>query len=169
MAKRAKSKPKAATPADTTTHESSTASPEAVVRGFIADMHEWELWCAATSALRDKAKAADPSHAHELHLKWQAEVLERERHLFARWCTPKDRKFGRLGSYSRPPEYQPENEHVIDVTQRSAKRAEVQTDRKSRGHAERRMYVVLKHAGQWRLDSVKWLSPATGAWVNGGL
>lgn len=163
MAKRSRSKAPAT---EKSPSGSPPEGPEAVVRGFIADMNAWELWCVEGKDARDEAMEKDLPGAEEQYRQWRADQSQRQQTIFDRWCTPKERKYGRLGKYSQPPEYQPDKERIAEVTQRSAKKVEVQTDRTSRGSPQRRMYVVLLHEGRWLIDAVKW-QKSSGTWTSG--
>jgi hypothetical protein len=66
-------------------------------------MNQW-----ADAAHKAKSEAADPT-SH-----WPV-ILDAMEEVFDRWCTPKARKYGRLGSFSYPPEYQPVHEKVVEV------------------------------------------------------
>src|SRR5262245_20164480 len=85
-----------------------------VVRAFIARMHEWEL--AANAASKAARKTDNPTS-------YQRPILASMNTVFAKWCTPKERKHGRLGAFSNPPEYQPNHEPVLKVVLESPRRA----------------------------------------------
>lgn len=128
------------------------ADPAEVVRRFIADMHKWEL---QTSASHRSAKMSG------LETPWAATHASLAE-VFDRWCTPNDRKQGRLGSFRTPPEYQPEHEPVLETTYESANRACVYTQQGT-GFKHKRTYVLLKKADRWLIDSVTRLTHG-GEW-----
>jgi hypothetical protein len=134
------------------------ADPAQVLRRFIADMNTWELRIAATY------KGLPP----EEHQAFWTEARDTLREIFARWCTPKERKHGRLGSFQDPPEYQPDMEDVGETVVESPRRASVYTQRRS-GFGFQQKYVLVKQDGRWLLDSVKWRAADSEKWSNGVL
>ncbi|OYT71429.1 MAG: hypothetical protein CFK52_08000 [Chloracidobacterium sp. CP2_5A] len=133
--------------------------PAAVVRDFIAAMHAWEL---SAAAAMDEAKRAGENGFLEKY-----GIQAGQDAVFAQFCTPKARPYGRRGSFSRPPEYQPDQETILGVAIESSRRAVVETQRNT-GFQSRRRYVLLRQGGRWRLDSVKWRQ-VDGDWRNGAL
>jgi hypothetical protein len=118
------------------------SQPESVLYSFIFAMNRWEKAAA-------KAKA---SHA----------VIDKQMQaLFDRFCTKKKRPYGRAGSYSTPPEYNPKTESLLAIDMASASRAELTTRKKD----EEWLYVFLKKKGGWLLDSRKY-RPVGGKWMN---
>ncbi len=133
------------------------ADPAEVVRRFIADMHAWEVQTAASHRAARKSGLESPWEVTRTLL---AQVFER-------WCTPKDRKQGRLGSFSTPPEYQPEHEPVLETSYKTASRACVYTQQRT-GFKNKRRYVLLKKSDRWLIDNVKWHTHG-GKWEKGSL
>ncbi len=135
------------------------ADPATLVRAFIAAMHDWELSAEAARAAAVLAgeNPFDPKNG----------IRAGQDAVFARFCTLKRRTCGRLGSFCRPPEYQPTHEPVLEVTVESARRTVVQTQPET-GFKDRRMYVLLRRGGRWLLDSVK-SRRHDGTWHNGVL
>jgi hypothetical protein len=121
------------------------SQPAEVVRRFIADMHDWEI----------RTAAARKNSAPENHVQFWEAANTSLAAVFARWCTPKDRKYGRLGSYQEPPEYQPYGEDILETVIESPRRACVYTQRRT-GFGFKQQYVLQKLAGRWLLDNVKW-------------
>lgn len=134
------------------------SKPAEVVRRFIADMHVWELQAA------EAHKASTPDDNERF---WQANNAALAE-VFARWCTTKDRKYGRSGSFQKPPEYQPDGEDVLETIIESSRRACVYTQRRT-GLAFKQQYVLLKHKGSWLIDNVKWQLPGDKKWSAGTL
>lgn len=132
------------------------ADPAQVLRRFIADMNVWEVQTLASF------KGAPP----EAHRQLWAQANDTLRVVFAKWCTPRERKFGRLGSFQDPPEYQPDTEEIGETVMESACRACVYTQRRS-GFAFQQKYVLFKQGGRWLLDSVKRRASEREKWSNG--
>lgn len=109
--------------------------PVSVVRGLILEMHRFEK--AAPQAKNVK------------------ELLKLQDAVYQRFCTAKDRPYGRNGSYQSPPEYQPNNEYLIDCTYPNPRRAEVFT-RNDKNIPTEYLYVLLKKGGRWLVDSKKY-------------
>jgi hypothetical protein len=130
--------------------------PSRVVRRFIEDMHDWE----ARTLL--EFRSLDPSKAEAFWARTCASLGE----VFARWCTPKERKLGRNGSFADPPDYQPEHEVHLKTIVESPRRACVQTWQGT-GFRHKRMYVLLKKSDRWLIDSVKWWHASAGKWAKG--
>ncbi len=117
----------------THTEKTFVSGPEAVLRGFILAMHDYEL-----------AAARATSNA-EIHVLMQV--------VFDRFCTQKPRPYGRYGSFQSPPEYDPDGEYLVSIELVNSRRAELST-RDDRWNQEN-LYVVLKQRKHWRLDSKK--------------
>jgi NTF2 fold immunity protein/Ankyrin repeats (3 copies)/Ankyrin repeats (many copies) len=112
------------------------STPEAVLRGFICAMNKWEAYAAILGML--------PANRQNL--------LESMQAVIDRFCTMKKRPFGRAGSYQIPPEYDPNDEHLIEVNAVSRTRVEL-TTRCERPNEHEYLYVVMKKKDGWRLDS----------------
>jgi hypothetical protein len=133
------------------------ATPDGVVRAFIQAMHDWEVSAWQASRARQNDPSAAPS---------EAQVKAGLDAVFAEFCTPKDRPFGRAGSYQHPPEYDPERERVVGCTVRERK-AEVETEREAVPGGGPWRYTLHLHNGQWLIDGVKWKDATT--WKRGVL
>lgn len=131
--------------------------PADVVRAFIAAMHAWELSAAAVIEAADRAgeNGFDPKYG----------IQAGQDAIFARFCTPKARPYGRNASFGQPPEYQPAHEAILEATIETPRRAVVYTQQGT-GFRNRRMYVLHRKGGKWLLDSVKW-QQHDGTWANG--
>jgi hypothetical protein len=116
--------------------------PAEVVTGFIAAMHQWEKECARID------KKAQPGASHGMARQALGVV-------FSEFCTPKERKYGRQGSYSTPPEYDLRNETITSVRVVGPRRAEVETRRASGLNQGVTVYILLKAKGAWLIDSHK--------------
>jgi hypothetical protein len=130
-------------------------SPEHTVLAFIRAMHSWEefAWQASREARR-RAPEDDPTQAI-------SEALDK---VFAQFCTPKDRPFGRAGSFQDPPECDPSRERVVR-TKVVNRRAEVETERNAVLGGGPWLYVLHLHDGRWLIDNVKWNDGTT--WKRG--
>jgi hypothetical protein len=133
--------------------------PGDVVRAFIAAMHDWEKFAAKTitDATRKGENGFDPKYG----------IQAAQAAVFQQFCTPKPRPYGRQSSFSKPPEYQPEHETILEVTLATSRRAEVHTQQGT-GFKHRRNYILLLRNGKWLIDSVKW-QEFDGKWSNGVL
>ena len=112
------------------------AAASEVLRGFIKAVHAWEKACHKGS-----------KEGREL-----GEFARDREAIFARSCTNKKRAYSEVAGYSVPPEYNPRTEKIQAVEAKSRSRIEILTRRRG---AERRLYVLLRKAGEWRIDSVK--------------
>ena len=115
--------------------------PEDVVRSFIAAMNRWE---------NESARISDAWEITPERFNLEAQEL-----IFDEFCTPKERKRGRLGSFRQPPEYDPELENVVKVRPISKSRVEVDTERHEFNTKIKHTYVLLKKGGAWLIDSLK--------------
>lgn len=77
--------------------------PVSVLRGFLLAMHGWETDCYEQSQRQSDDEGLD----------WSA-IQHRQNQIFERFCTPKPRTYGRLGSFGFPPTYSPDD-RLIDV------------------------------------------------------
>lgn len=109
-------------------------NPASVVRGLIIAMHQFE----------ERALSAKDNNA----------ILALMNEVYSRFCTDKKRPYGRNGSYSRPPEYDPATEKLVESREVRAGRAEVMTRSDTQGQREI-LYVLAKKAGRWLVDGRK--------------
>ena len=117
------------------------SSPEKVLRSFIFAMNRYEKKAAALGKKRPPGATVNQ------------EILAAMQAVFAAYCTPLERPYGRHGSYRTPPEYDPEGEFLIEVKLVNPRRAELITrDKKEENEF---LYVILKKKGRWLLDSKK--------------
>jgi hypothetical protein len=128
-------------------------SAEDVLRAFIKEMHDWEVEardaCELAIAL-DRAGSDHPS------------TLAKMNRIFDLYCTPKPRPFGRQGSFRHPPEYDPDSEEIVGISQPTSRRVEILT-RNQRTKQDAK-YVLLKKTGRWLLDS-KRIRPSGCPWM----
>ena len=122
--------------------------PESVVSGFIASMNFWEIqaW-----TLSKKSKDGQI---------W-AEILRAQEAVFASFCTPKDRPFGRNGSFQKPPEYDPQNESIVASDFEREDRAHVETQREALLGGGRYRYTLYRRGGRWLIDNIKFYEAGT--------
>ena len=124
---------------------------------FASAMNKWESWC---SSEHEKVKLKNGDW-----LEFQNKVLEGQEKIFAQFCTKKERKYGRLGSFQIPPEYDAELEKILDVVRESPSRAIILTQQTS-GFKNQCKYVLLRKNGEWRIDNKQWKS-YDGKWNKG--
>ncbi len=120
----------------------SEREPMEVLKGFIAAMHQWEKEC---NRIEKTSKSNAPVTRFNL------EALAQ---IFDEFCTPKERKHGRAGSYGTPPEYNPRTQKIVAVRECSARRVEIDTQETS-GFKRNLTYVLLKKKQGWLIDSRK--------------
>jgi len=122
-------------------HECDYENPESVVAAFIRAMNAWELF----AARHQKKEGSTP---------WP--VVNREMgQVFSRYCTPKERPFGRQGSFQSPPEYDPAREEIVVARIESPMKALVDTRREAiLGGGEYR-YVLHRVGERWLIDNLK--------------
>jgi hypothetical protein len=129
------------------------SDPQAVLVAFFTAMNAWE---------RERWKRRnEPDMQAE-----QARGLAAMNQIFADHCTPKERKYGRLGSYSNPPEYDPKTEAILSV-EVQGKKAFIETQQ-STGFSHRCKYTLMLQDGRWLVDNKQWLDHE-GKWCRCGL
>ena len=108
-------------------------------------MHQWEVesW-AASHAVKNNA---DPSSIF-------TEIKDKQETIFEKFCTQKPRPYGRLGSFQKPPEYDPLHEYILDVTEERKGRVLIRT-KQTTGFQETFQYVLLWRTSGWRIDNKK--------------
>jgi hypothetical protein len=113
---------------------------------FFEEMYLWNrsYW--------ELSRGKSPDESHQMF----QEALEQKRELFKRYCTTKERKFN-FGSMSDPSEYDPEKEQILDIVFTGNTKAIVLTHSTSFTD-ERRRYVLMREAGEWRVDNMQWKS-----------
>lgn len=114
-------------------------TPEEIVKGFIAAMNQWEKEC-------DRIAKKHPNTP--VVGRFNVDAMQT---IFDEFCTTKERKYGRHGSYQIPPEYDPRQEKVIEVRKCNRSRIEVNTQAADRKYT----YVLLKKKGVWLIDNRK--------------
>ena len=121
------------------------SSPESVTRSFIEAMHHWEI--ESEQARRAARKTEDPASC-------QLSSREKVNEIFQFFCTQKERKYGRQGSFQSPPEYDPEKEKII-AAKEEGNLAEVESEREAILGGGRYRYVLRKQNGRWLIDTLK--------------
>jgi hypothetical protein len=121
----------------------------AVLQAFFREMNSWERDCWS------RRKDPDIDGRNKRHLASMQEI-------FVRYCTPKERKYGRLGSYSNPPEYDPQAEKILEQALESSRRAVI-TTQQTTGFCHKCRYVLLRRGNQWLVDNKQW-QDHTGKW-----
>jgi hypothetical protein len=128
------------------------STPEATLYGFIVAMNRWEGEAARLSKSRSQ-KASE-------------QLLDTMQAVFDAYCTPRPRPFGRNGSFNVPPEYNPQEEALLERVLERSNRAILIT-RNKRLLRENR-YVALKRGGKWLLDNKK-IRALGGDWIDWSL
>ena len=131
-----------------------------VLKGFFSEMHDWELFCAKTDDEIENDDSIDEDAADE-------EKERRVNEIFARYCTPKERKQGRLGMYQRPPAYD-ESEEILEIEYPNPKKAVATTEAKT-GMRDKNRYTLFYKNDRWLIDYKERFSPYEGKWVKGVL
>ena len=121
--------------------------PASVVSCFIQAMNQWET--ESWQAMRSCRTSQDPSS-------YQSDVKARMDAVFARFCTPRERKYGRNSSFQNPPEYDPRREKILGVeVDEGGKRASVTTNREAVLGGGRRKYTLIRRSAGWRIDTLR--------------
>ena len=124
--------------------------PTSVLRGFILAMHRWEVACMQT--------------IDDEQIDIERFRMEQDQ-IFARFCTPKRRAYGRLGSFSSPPDYAPE-ECLVSVDT-GGNRSEMMTRQcDDRAMRYENLYILIRNNGRWLVDGKKSRSLGTKTWKN---
>jgi hypothetical protein len=128
--------------------------PLSVVRAFIEAMNRWETESWLTE--RSFRTTGDP-------FSYQADVRARMDVIFSNFCIPRDRKYGRNGSFQKPPEYDPQHEKILETeVDEVRKRAHVTTHREAVLGGGRHRYTLVRRGGKWLIDTLK--REQTGEW-----
>ena len=121
--------------------------PQSVVAALIAAMNAWVLtaWKAKRACRYGRDQSA-----------YLSAVLTEMNRIFGAYCTPKERKFGRKGSFQRPPEYDPANENITNVeVDDDRRRAYVTTQRQAVIGGGTYRYTLHRKHGKWLIDNLK--------------
>src|SRR5262249_55437618 len=125
------------------------ADPAAVLRAFMAAMNVWEA---------DAYRTFQTPLSAAQHRSALARVRRQLDHIFAAFCTPKERPHGRQAccAASAAPTYDLERETVLQIDPEKPGRVSIHTERAEVGptpRTTRHVYILLKQAGRWLLDS----------------
>jgi hypothetical protein len=116
-------------------------SPSDVLFHFISAMHDWERRCAETSRKYGN---------DELDLEWEdikAKALSELVEIFASYCSePPKRDY----HYSRPPEYNPKTEHILNTLIIGDSQAVIATQPQTRGQFVC-VYTLVTMDEEWKL------------------
>jgi len=131
--------------------------PKEVVKCFIEAMFEWERESATRRRIEKDLKDSDPAAARALGSKNDIERAALLREVFDKYCEPKvsSEKGSRLVSltFSRPPEYQP-NEEIGEVALLPDGRSAHVFTRRHSGFEEERRYRLKRHGQEWKVAGV---------------
>lgn len=127
------------------------------MRAFIAAMNVWETeaWAAHEHARENGIE----------DLRYWEEATQKLQLIYAQYCTPRERPYGRLGIETcavigHPPDYNPETEKIIEVNHVTSRRVLILTESPMKGMPtllQSSQYVFLKVGGEWRVDSKRYL------------
>lgn len=119
-----------------------TRSPEEVLLAFIAAMNNWEKQC-WEDYRKQQTSGYDPERL--------CRNLERMNAIFAEYCIPKKRPYGRAGAFQNPPEYDPDGETIVEAEHFPGKTI-IHTQQHT-GLRNKCRYVLIKKGGRWLIDS----------------
>ncbi|WP_300630407.1 ankyrin repeat domain-containing protein [Pseudomonas sp.] len=118
------------------------SNPASVLRGFILAMHRWETDCYNQQQRLDDGE-----------LDWVV-IQQAQNQIFERFCTPKPRTYGRLGSFGFPPEYTPED--ALVSIEPEARRTAIMTRQAPSTRSRYEVLFGLTRKGNiWRIDTKK--------------
>ncbi|PXA03342.1 hypothetical protein DDZ13_13040 [Coraliomargarita sinensis] len=121
------------------------SSPESVTRSFIESMHQWEI--ESEQERRAARKTDDPAS-------YQSKSMEKMNEIFLAFCTPKERKYGRQGSFQHPPEYDPEKEKITK-TKEEGNLAQVESEREAILRGGKYRYILKRMNERWLIDRLE--------------
>ena len=130
------------------------SDPRSVLLAFFTAMNAWEKEC--------WQRRKEPDIVGR-----QTQAREEMEAIFEAYCTPKERKYGRLGSFSNPPEYDPVAETILSVTE-AKNRCQIETQQ-STGFCHKNLYVLHRKDGRWLVDNKQWFAASTSKWQRCGL
>jgi hypothetical protein len=110
-------------------------------------MHKWE-----TESWEHMRRTRNDAQSNSYH----SIVLQRMDDIFRKFCTAKDRPYGRQGSFQHPPEYDPSTEEILEVVEESPRRVVIKTKQHS-AFQNFCQYVLVSQRGTWRIDSRKFV------------
>lgn len=113
-----------------------------IFNSFLKEMNEWEV---SYYNSRQNDRSGD-----------KAPYREKLDAIFNKYCTIKDRKYGRQTamSVSYPPDYDPENDEILDVDV-NKNRATVVVQ-KHTGFKNKYRYTLHFKNNEWRIDKKEW-------------
>jgi hypothetical protein len=118
--------------------------PVDVLIQFMNEMNQWEKQCWI-----DYKKAL--SNNDDIILK-QKRDLARMNEIFAKYCTTKKRVKNLVGVFSFPPEYDPDNETILETVFESSSRVVIYTQHNV-GFRLHFKYVLLHKGKHWLIDN----------------
>lgn len=125
-----------------------------LIEVFIQKMNEWESFCWKID--EDKTLTFDE--------KFQTQKLEVSK-IFDKFCTKKERKFGKPTVISYGNEYDLEKEKITEIEEHSKNKAIVYTETTDVALPSRFQYGVVKKNGKCLLDTKKRYSTWKKKWV----
>lgn len=119
------------------------ADPASVLRGFLLAMHRWE-----TDSYNQQMSLGEDED-----LDWSV-VQHAQNLIFERFCTPKPRKYGRLGSFGFPPTYTADDA-LLRIEPQARRSALLTRQPASAPLRYEVMFSLVNKGGVWRVDSKK--------------
>ena|SRR5688572_26233097 len=111
---------------------------------FMMEMNQWELSCV------EQLKNLD-LESDDLAVK-EKKFLSDLKNIYRKYCTPKKRKYTRLGSYGIPPNYDPSIEKIVGIVLDNPNKIIVHSQREF-GIKTQYKYVVLRKNQKWLIDN----------------
>jgi len=132
--------------------------PIDVLIQFMKEMNQWEKqrW-----EEQEKIKENSKNILQQL----RHEYVQMNK-IFKKYCIPKKRVNNIVGAYSFPPEYDPDNEIILETVIESNRRVVIYTKQKL-GFRLFKKYVLLKKRGQWLIDNKQWRADINQKWERG--
>jgi hypothetical protein len=130
--------------------------PIDVLIQFMKEMNQWEKQC------WEEHKET----THKAMIRKLQRDLARMNKIFAKYCTPKKRVHNLVGAYSFPPEYDSDNEIILETVVESTRRVVIYTKQKF-GFCLHLRYVLLRKGDQWLVDNKQWRVNSNQKWKRG--
>lgn len=131
-------------------------SPLEVVLGFIEEMNDWEHKMYLVSRIKEGRIINHESDKAILPKESYSEFVKKYYDVFNKYCTTRERKYGgHPYSWARHGQYQGATRETVEtVNEVKPNRVEV-IIKGGQLPDNKFMFVVLKKAGEWKIDSAK--------------
>jgi NTF2 fold immunity protein len=134
--------------------------PIDVLIQFMKEMNQWEKQC--------WEEHQEKKTTHKTMIQNLQRDLTRMNKIFAKYCTPKKRVHNLVGAYSFPPEYDSNNEIILEAVIESTRQVVIYTKQKI-GFGVHLRYVLLRKGDQWLIDNKQWRINNGQKWKRGTL